>query len=35
MNLHPVPNKFGNVGSHISNNAFYVIHPAVSVGFDF
>ena len=34
-NLHPVPNKFGNVGSHISNNAFYVIHPAVSVGFDF
>jgi hypothetical protein len=25
----------GNVGSHISDNAFYVIHPAVAVGFDF
>jgi hypothetical protein len=34
-NLHPVPNKFGNVGSHISDNAFYVIHPSVTVGFGF
>jgi hypothetical protein len=34
-NLHPVPNQFGNVGSHISNNAFYVIHPAASAGFNF
>ena len=34
-NLHPVPNKFGNVGSHITDNAFYVIHPSVTMGFGF
>jgi hypothetical protein len=35
LNLQPAPNKFGNVGSHISDNAYYVIHPSVTIGFDF
>jgi hypothetical protein len=34
-NPHPVPGTFGNVGSHISNNNFYVVHPSVTVGWGF
>jgi hypothetical protein len=35
-NLQPVPNdSFGNVGSHISNNNFYVVHPSIAVGWGF
>lgn len=34
-NPQPVPATFGNVGSHISNNNFYVVHPSVTLGYGF
>jgi hypothetical protein len=34
-NPQPVPGTFGNVGSHISNNSFYVVHPYIAVGWGF
>jgi hypothetical protein len=35
LNMHPVPNTFGNVGSHISSNTFYLFQPSLTAGFGF
>jgi hypothetical protein len=35
LNMHPVPNQFGNLGSHISSSTFYLFQPSFAAGFGF